>query len=50
MVNELRLGATGGATLFAPNLAVPTCSATIGPGNMGGYAIIWSNFKSLSNP
>jgi hypothetical protein len=49
MVNELRLGGTGGATLFAPNLSADMFSSS-GPGNMGGYAIIWSNFKSLSNP
>jgi len=49
MVNELRLGGTGGATQFAPNLSADMFSTT-GPGNLGGYAVIWSNFKSLSNP
>jgi len=49
MVNELRLGATGGATKFAPDLATSMFSNS-GVGNMNGYAIGWSTFKSINNP
>jgi len=49
MVNEFRIGGTGGATLFSPNL-VPDMFTTTGVGNQAGYAIIWSNFKNISNP
>ncbi len=49
MVNELRLGATGGATQFTPDLAVSMFSNS-GVGNMNGYSIGWSNFKSINNP
>jgi len=49
MVNEVRYGATGGATLFSPDLAVPMYSNS-SFGDMKGYAISWSAFKSISNP
>lgn len=47
MVNEFRIGATGGATLFAPNLSADMFGQSTG--NMGGYAIAWSGFKGISN-
>lgn len=47
MVNEFRVGATGGATLFAPDLSSEMFGQSVG--NMGGYAIAWSGFKSISN-
>ena len=49
MVNELRVGATGGATLFSPDLNASLFSGQ-SVGDMGGYAIQWSGFKSISNP
>jgi hypothetical protein len=49
MVNEVRYGRTGGATLFYPDLAVPMYS-NASFGDMKGYALSWSNFKSISNP
>jgi hypothetical protein len=49
MVNELRLGGTGGATKFSPNLTVDMYDDP-SIGNMKGYAIAWSAFKSISNP
>ena len=49
MVNEVRYGRTGGATMFYPDLAVPMYS-NAGFGDMKGYALAWSNFKSISNP
>ncbi|MCU0252245.1 MAG: TonB-dependent receptor [Vicinamibacterales bacterium] len=49
MVNEVRYGATGGATLFYPDLAVPMYSNSAF-GDMKGYALSWSNFKGISNP
>ncbi len=48
MVNEFRLGGTGGATLFSPNLNADMFSGSEA-GNMNGYAIQWTNFKSISN-
>jgi len=48
MVNEVRLGGTGGATLFSPDLSPDMYKASVG--NMNGYSIAISNFKSLSNP
>ena len=49
MVNEVRYGKTGGATLFYPDLAAPMYS-NASFGDMKGYALSWSNFKSISNP
>ncbi|MCX6538875.1 MAG: TonB-dependent receptor [Acidobacteria bacterium] len=49
MVNELRLGATGGATAFAPDLAPGMFSGQT-VGDMNGYNIQWSNFRSIVNP
>jgi hypothetical protein len=49
MVNELRVGGTGGATFFSPDLVADMFNAS-GPGNMNGYAIALSNFRNLSNP
>jgi hypothetical protein len=49
MVNEMRFGATGGATKFSPDLAISMYGGTP-VGDMHGYSISWSNFKSLSNP
>ena len=48
MVNEVRLGGTGGATLFSPDLDPKMYSAAVG--NMNGYSIAISAFKSISNP
>ena len=48
MVNEVRYGATGGATLFYPDLAVDMYNNSAF-GDMKGYAISWSNFKSINN-
>ncbi|OFW06130.1 MAG: hypothetical protein A3H96_23980, partial [Acidobacteria bacterium RIFCSPLOWO2_02_FULL_67_36] len=47
LVNEARVGATGGATLFSPDMNKDMWSASVG--NMNGYGISWSNFRSLSN-
>jgi hypothetical protein len=53
MVNEFRIGATGGATLFSPNLTADMFN------DYGGYAIGtsptslttgWGIFRGLSNP
>jgi hypothetical protein len=44
MINEFRIGATGGATLFSPNLGADMFS------DYNGYAINWNVFKGLSNP
>ena len=49
MVNELRLGATGGATAFAPDLAASMFSGQT-VGDMNGYGIGWSTFRSIANP
>lgn len=49
IVNELRVGATGGATMFSPDLAVSMYGDTP-VGDMHGYSISWSGFKSISNP
>src|SRR5258708_33690124 len=49
LVNEMRFGATGGATQFSPDLAVSMYGGTP-VGDMHGYDIRWSAFKSLSNP
>ncbi len=49
MVNEVRYGKTGGATLFSPNLAAPMFSNSA-LGNMAGYNLQWGNFKGISNP
>ncbi len=49
MVNEVRYGATGGATLFSPDLAVDMYNNS-SLGNMAGYGLAWSAFKSISNP
>ncbi len=43
MINEFRIGATGGATLFYPNLAADMFA------DYNGYAIDWDVFKSISN-
>src|SRR5260221_2381272 len=49
LVNEVRFGATGGATKFSPDLAVSMYGGT-SVGDMHGYDIRWSAFKTLSNP
>jgi hypothetical protein len=49
MVNEMRVGATGGATKFSPDLATSMFGGTP-VGDMHGYSISWTAFKSLSNP
>lgn len=49
LVNEVRVGATGGATSFSPDLATSMYGGTP-VGDMHGYSISWSNFKNLSNP
>ncbi len=47
LVNEFRFGKTGGATKFSPDLSKEMFQGT-GYGGMNGYAINWSNFKSIS--
>ncbi len=48
MVNEFRFGKTGGRTLFSPdNNASRFGGQPVG--DMGGYAISWNAFKSISN-
>ncbi len=49
MVNEVRYGKTGGATLFSPNLS-PGMYSNASFGDMKGYNLAWSNFKGISNP
>ncbi|MFO7694269.1 MAG: TonB-dependent receptor [Vicinamibacterales bacterium] len=44
MVNEVRYGATGGATLFSPDMAVDMFT------NSNGYLIDWDAFKGIANP
>ncbi len=44
MVNEFRVGATGGATLFSPDMNVNMWN------DENGYRIVWSGFKSIANP
>jgi hypothetical protein len=48
MVNEARIGGTGGATQFSPD-TVPAMYSSAGVGDMKGYGISWSNFKGISN-
>jgi hypothetical protein len=48
LVNEFRVGMTGGPTKFSPD-TTPEMFGT-GPGNMGGYRIEWANYRSISNP
>lgn len=43
MINEFRLGATGGATYFYPNLAKEMFT------DYNGYALDWDVFKGISN-
>lgn len=49
MVNEFRFGGTGGATKFSPDLS-PELYGGQPVGDMNGYLISWSAFKSISNP
>jgi len=49
MVNEFRFGATGGATQFFPELN-PSMFSGQSTGDMNGYGISWSTFRSISNP
>jgi len=44
MVNEVRYGATGGATMFSPDMNVDMWT------NENGYRLVWSGFKSIANP
>ncbi len=44
MVNEFRLGGTGGPTKFSPDINPDMWSDT------NGYALSWSGFRSISNP
>ena len=44
MVNEFRIGGTGGATLFYPNLVAGMFE------DYNGYAIDWDVFKGINNP
>ncbi|MBE3087521.1 MAG: carboxypeptidase regulatory-like domain-containing protein, partial [Chloroflexi bacterium] len=48
MVNEVRVGGTGGRTLFSPN-TTPEMYSNTEFGDMKGYNIVWSSFKSISN-
>jgi hypothetical protein len=48
MVNEVRIGGTGGATLFSPDIT-PGMFDNDGIGDMNGYGIDWDAFKSISN-
>jgi hypothetical protein len=47
LVNEVRIGGTGGATKFSPDTTPEMWNST--PGNTAGYHINWNGFKSLSN-
>ncbi|MEX1129328.1 MAG: carboxypeptidase regulatory-like domain-containing protein [Vicinamibacterales bacterium] len=47
LVNEFRLGATGGPTKFSPDINPGMFDAPVG--NMGGYGISWSGFRGISN-
>ena len=47
MVNEARLGGTGGATYFNPELSPDMFTGTP---NQNGYAITVSGFRSIDNP
>ncbi len=49
LVNEVRFGATGGATKFSPDLAVTMYGGTP-VADMQGYDIRWNAFKSIQNP
>jgi hypothetical protein len=48
LVNEVRFGATGGATMFSPDITPDMFNASVG--NMAGYGIDWDAFRSISNP
>ena len=48
LVNEVRIGGTGGATKFSPDINPDMWNASVG--NTNGYAISWSGFRSISNP
>ena len=48
LVNEFRLGATGGATKFSPDINPGMYDAPVG--NMAGYGIDWDVFRSINNP
>jgi hypothetical protein len=47
LVNEFRFGATGGPTKFSPDITPEVYNAPVG--NMGGYGISWSAFRSINN-
>ncbi|MBE3074196.1 MAG: hypothetical protein IMZ75_04505, partial [Actinobacteria bacterium] len=47
LVNEFRVGGTGGATKFSPDITPDMWSASVA--NMNGYAINWNGFRSISN-
>jgi len=49
LVNEFRVGGTGGRTLFSPNTTAEMYNND-GFGDMNGYNIQWSAFKSITNP
>ena len=48
LVNEVRIGGTGGATKFSPDINPDMWNASVG--NTNGYAISWNGFRSISNP
>jgi hypothetical protein len=48
LVNDFRIGGTGGATLFSPDMTPAMFNAS-GAGNMGGYGLNWSGFKNINN-
>ncbi len=47
LVNEVRIGGTGGATKFSPDINPDMWSGSVG--NTNGYAINWSGFRSINN-
>ena len=48
LVNEARFGGTGGATKFSPDINAGMFGGT-SVGDMGGYGLSWSAFKSINN-
>ncbi len=47
LVNEFRVGGTGGPTKFSPDINPDMWSASLG--NSNGYAIDWDGFRSINN-
>jgi hypothetical protein len=47
LVNEFRVGMTGGPTKFSPDITPDMWNASVG--NMAGYNISWSGYRGISN-